>query len=73
MAEACLRWKARVAKINNAEYFGSAQEHAKLVGSWPALDNIPHINGRLETVSGLALPVQNLTNRMGLTLAYNDL
>jgi Protein of unknown function (DUF2924)/Protein of unknown function (DUF3489) len=26
---------ARAAKIHNAEYFGSAQELAKLVGSWP--------------------------------------
>jgi hypothetical protein len=27
---------ARAAKINNAEYFGSAQELAKLAASWPA-------------------------------------
>jgi hypothetical protein len=28
--------EARAAKINNAEYFGSAQELAKLAASWPA-------------------------------------
>jgi hypothetical protein len=28
--------EARAAKINNAEYFGSAQELAKLFGSWPS-------------------------------------
>jgi hypothetical protein len=27
--------EARAAKIHNAEYFGSSQELAKLVGSWP--------------------------------------
>ena len=49
--------EARAAKIPNAEYFGSAQELAKLVGSWPRTRPVEIWN------STTLKPVKKFTNR----------
>lgn len=56
--------EARAAQINNAEYFGSAQELAKLVASWPAGRAVEVWN----SFAGVApfdelRPVKKFTNR----------
>jgi len=56
--------EARAAKINNAEYFGSSQELAKLAASWPALRPVEIWN----SFAGIApfaelKPVKRFTNR----------
>jgi hypothetical protein len=56
--------EARAAKIHNAEYFGSSQELAKLVGSWPRTRPVEIWN----SFAGVApftdlTPVKKFTNR----------
>src|SRR5712692_142259 len=56
--------EARAAKINNAEYFGSSQELAKLVASWPASRPVEVWNSFAGVAPFNALkPVKKFTNR----------
>jgi hypothetical protein len=55
---------ARTAKINNAEYFGSSQELAKLVGSWPRTRPVEIWNSFAGIAPFATLkPVTKFTNR----------
>jgi hypothetical protein len=55
---------ARAAKINNAEYFGSTQELAKLVASWPRTRPIEIWNSFAGVAPFTTLkPVKKFTNR----------
>ena len=56
--------EARAAKINNAEYFGSAQELAKLAGSWPRTRPVEIWNSFAGVAPFAALkPVKKFTDR----------
>ena len=56
--------EARAAKIHNAEYFGSSQELAKLVASWPRNRPVEIWDGfaRVAPFTNLK-PVKKFTNR----------
>jgi hypothetical protein len=57
--------EARAAKINNAEYFGSAQELAKLAASWPASRPVDIWNSFAGVAPFTSLqPVKRFTNRI---------
>ena len=56
--------EARVAKIHNAEYFGSSQELAKLVASWPRTRPVEIWNSFAGVAPFTDLkPVKKFTNR----------
>ena len=56
--------EARAAKINNAEYFGSAPELAKLAASWPARRPVEIWNSFAGVVPFTSLkPVKKFPNR----------
>src|ERR1035437_5944180 len=56
--------EARAAKIHNAEYFGSPQELAKLVGSWPRTRPVEIWNSFAGVAPFTALkPVKRFTDR----------
>src|SRR3984957_9896483 len=56
--------EARAAKIHNAEYFGSSQELAKLVGSWPRTRPVEIWNSFAGAAPFTDLkPVKKFTNR----------
>src|ERR1700683_1116064 len=56
--------EARAAKIHDAEYFGSSQELAKLVGSWPRIRPVDIWNSFAGVAPFTTLkPVKKFTNR----------
>jgi hypothetical protein len=67
--------EAKAAKINHAEYFGSTQELAKLVASWPASRPVEIWNSFAGVAPFVKLkPVKKFTNRpMAVTRLWEAL